>query len=534
LRAFTLAEHFTAFQSSRPRSLRGAAPHGVRAVLHRQEATMARHTSLRTPCFPSARKALLRCSALLLAGGVVLPAFAASSAGCEGGGFTVLDRRGNVEVEIPANAVPASFSVQGKYVQFDVVAATFAVQNYTFLFTPNPLDMTGGRDTPVFASKTPDHGGLTLTSAVDLALDGEVLELQRLGPGLSMKIQAKDCAQGGVFQMEPERGDGKPTVIVHTLANAATTLTPFYFDNPNFRAREGDMVPFKDTMIQVTARINIANDYSPRFVARDSAQAARRLDDPACSNSIDKRNGEKATVLHCGGRSVWEVQSGGRMGFVSGEDAIEVAPPPTLCTHQCQAQNRVRGSLGQAGLPVPGARWFAPEASLPLRPAPRSASAWISLPARCGSSAPARAPAAAPVRRRFRAARDRCRGGRGCRPRSGRPRTCALPRRPPRRAAGRSFDQPRVHRHAGRDGDLLRILQHLLGEAAGLRQDLGAVGVGGVVDELVAGVQQPHAPAGLPGQLQGRGEGLGGRLAAVDGNEDALEHGVLLGVAAPS
>jgi hypothetical protein len=24
-----------------------------------------------------------------------------------------------------------------------------------------------------------------------------------------MKIQAKDCAQGGVFQMEPERDDGR-------------------------------------------------------------------------------------------------------------------------------------------------------------------------------------------------------------------------------------------------------------------------------------------------------------------------------------
>ena len=41
------------------------------------------------------------------------------------------------------------------------------------------------------------------------------------GTGVSMKIQAKDCAQGGIFQMEPERGDGTRTRIVHTLANRA-------------------------------------------------------------------------------------------------------------------------------------------------------------------------------------------------------------------------------------------------------------------------------------------------------------------------
>ena len=33
-----------------------------------------------------------------------------------------------------------------------------------------------------------------------------------------MKIQAKDCAQGGVFQMEVERADEKVTVFTHTLA----------------------------------------------------------------------------------------------------------------------------------------------------------------------------------------------------------------------------------------------------------------------------------------------------------------------------
>ena len=33
-----------------------------------------------------------------------------------------------------------------------------------------------------------------------------------------MKIQSKDCAQGGIFQMEPERSDGTATVFTHRLA----------------------------------------------------------------------------------------------------------------------------------------------------------------------------------------------------------------------------------------------------------------------------------------------------------------------------
>ena len=41
------------------------------------------------------------------------------------------------------------------------------------------------------------------------------------------------------------------------------------------------------------------------------------------------------------------------MGFVTGEDAVEVANPPTDCVRQCQAQNRVRGRLAVLGFPFP-------------------------------------------------------------------------------------------------------------------------------------------------------------------------------------
>jgi hypothetical protein len=36
-------------------------------------------------------------------------------------------------------------------------------------------------------------------------------------------------------------------------------------------------------------------------------------------------------------RPSWDVASGGRLGMVTGEDATEVANPPTACT-----QNRIR------------------------------------------------------------------------------------------------------------------------------------------------------------------------------------------------
>jgi hypothetical protein len=244
--------------------------------------------------------------------------------------------------------------VRGKYNQFDVVSASLGIVNYAFTGAPNPLDMTGGVFTPVYARKTPDHKGLTLTGALSVQLDGEGLEISRTGPGLSMKIQAKDCANGGLFQMEVERGDGTATDITHVLATAGANTNPnmtvFYFDNPNFRAREGDTVPYKDTTVVVPSRINFANDASRRFVGRDSPQVAARIAQ-GCPNQIVTRTGATVTVDHCGGVSVWRVSSGGRMGAVFGEDATEVAPPATVCTHKCQAQNQVRGRSTVLGFP---------------------------------------------------------------------------------------------------------------------------------------------------------------------------------------
>ena len=286
-----------------------------------------------------------------------VPAQAASSKGCVGGGFRVLGKAGEFDgtVAAPGNR----FRVQGKYVQFDVDPANFAIYNYAFTGAANTLDLTGGRVTPVFASKIPNHRGLTLTGAVELKVKDTEVRLSRNGTGgLSMSIQAKDCASGGLFQMEPERGDGTRTRIVHRLAAGA-----FYFDNSNFRAKLGQFLgsactsvqagPSSQFCVRVTPRVNIGNAVSSKFVVRDSAQVATRVRQLECGPDFTNTRGLAVTRDHCGGMSIWDVASGGRMGMVTGEDATEVANPSTECVQDCQGQNQVRGRLAVLGFPFP-------------------------------------------------------------------------------------------------------------------------------------------------------------------------------------
>ena len=104
---------------------------------------------------------------------------------------------------------------------------------------------------------------------------------------MAMKLQASDCATGGIFQMEPQRADGTRTRIVHRLAPSA-----FYYDNPNFRAHLGQFLgadctsqvtgPPSQFCVKVSPRVNIGNDVSPRFVVRDSPQVATRIPQGQC------------------------------------------------------------------------------------------------------------------------------------------------------------------------------------------------------------------------------------------------------------
>ncbi len=303
---------------------------------------------------PSARRRLLAALAVLAAvlGLASLPsaARAASSDDCTGGGFslvlpgrTVTARPGqDLRTTIPARDLGTSFLVKGRYVEFTVTSANLGVRNWTYTGAANPSDLTGNRRTVVFASKTPDLRGARLTSGMEIRLRDGDLRLIRGGSQVEMKIQAKDCTQGGIFQMEPEREDGTATTITHVLAPAV-----FYFDNPRFRERIGTTVPFvtedgRTIQMPVTARVNFGNRTSARFVGRDSAQVATRIDQ--CSNVFG---------THCGGVSRWSVASGGRMGQVMGEDAVEVSPSSSDCVQDCQAQNRIRGRAVVLGFPFP-------------------------------------------------------------------------------------------------------------------------------------------------------------------------------------
>ena len=63
-------------------------------------------------------------------------------------------------------------------------------------------------DLVAFASKTPDLKGAALTSPLSVQLDKGSILLSRTGTGVSMKIQSKDCASGGIFQTAPRTRPG--------------------------------------------------------------------------------------------------------------------------------------------------------------------------------------------------------------------------------------------------------------------------------------------------------------------------------------
>ena len=283
--------------------------------------------------FDARRLTALAFSAGAIAALAAGPAQAANSAGCDGGAFSVIAPGQTVtgtptattNATIPASALGTNIQVRGKFQTWDVDPATLGVKNYTFTSVANKLSMTGGKNLVAFASKTPDLKGSTLTSPLTVSLDKGNILLSRTGTSVSMKIQSKDCAAGGIFQMEPERADGQATVFTHTLGPDA-----FYFDNPNFRARIGEVL----NGTTVTARTNIGIEGASRFVGRDSTQEATRL----------SQFGKVAT---------FSVKSGGRMGQVMGEDAVEVAPAATACTHQCGAQNQTQGAAVVLGFPFP-------------------------------------------------------------------------------------------------------------------------------------------------------------------------------------
>src|SRR3954454_14203362 len=169
------------------------------------------------------RTSLRRAATALAAGALIATAVpttasAATSVGCEGGGFTVslpsgAQIAGNTGAKVAAAQLPAGrrVLVRGRYVEFSLDPSTFAVYDYTLTGAPSPQDLTGGVRTPLFAAKVPDLKGRTLTGDMEVKLSDGGGELRRRG-GAGMKLQLKDCATGGIFQMEPDQD----TTITHT------------------------------------------------------------------------------------------------------------------------------------------------------------------------------------------------------------------------------------------------------------------------------------------------------------------------------
>ena len=238
---------------------------------------MHRSTHGRRPLAAAAALAcLIGVSAL---GNSAPPAEAAKDGSCAGFAVTAAGRtyRGDQDRRLRAAQVGETIEIRGRYVRFAVDARTFTVRDYTLTGVDSPrADKNLPIDAPtvVYESKVPDHGK-TLTSAVELDLNNEGVVLRRNGGGQEVKIQAKDCAQGGLFQMEVEPG-----------VRQINTLGPDFAYTGQPTGEE---------------RLCFTNG---AFAGYDSPQAAELLG----------RTEQEAE---------WAVQSGGRIGMVIGEDAEE-------------------------------------------------------------------------------------------------------------------------------------------------------------------------------------------------------------------
>ncbi|ROP27236.1 hypothetical protein [Pseudokineococcus lusitanus] len=267
-----------------------------------------RRQTLSRPTRPAARLAALSLAAACLVGAtattLAAPAGAATSSACSTSGFTVTMPDGTVAPSKGARASTAALpadariKVRGTYVEFDVAPVTGAVYDYVYTGAANRLSMTPGVRTPVMAAKTLDLGPV-LRSDVDVRTDKGDLVLISRGGGAKVKVQAKDCATGGIFQQEVEAA--RAVTATHTLAPGM-----HYYVNP------------------YTGKINFGND--TLFRGKDSAQVATKLSQTETTTT-------------------WSIAPGGRMGQVLGEDAVELSAGPTVCVSDCQARNRVRGSL---------------------------------------------------------------------------------------------------------------------------------------------------------------------------------------------
>ncbi|TCL75354.1 MULTISPECIES: hypothetical protein [unclassified Curtobacterium] len=218
------------------------------------------------------------------------------------------------DFKVKGVAVSGSIKVRGKHNGFDIRIADLGVYDYTLTGAADTQRMVT-KPTVVFASKVPSLTAGQLAGAELASLDVKddtLVAIFSTSLG-KYKIQAKDGAQGGVFQMETEFAG--PVTFTHTLGAGL-----FYFTNP------------------YTGKINFGDGVAAVASGSGSHQMLLGKDSP----QVATKTSQTATT------TTWTVQPGGRLGGVLGEDAVELSQGATNCTSDCQAQNQIRGSL-----PVP-------------------------------------------------------------------------------------------------------------------------------------------------------------------------------------
>ncbi|PSL39951.1 hypothetical protein CLV49_3606 [Labedella gwakjiensis] len=268
-----------------------------------------------------ARRAVVVTAAFVVASGIILGGGAAQAKTTSAGGDYAVTVNGvtynpaaGKDVKVQNIAVSGRITVSGRNNRFTIDPATLGVYDYTLTGAPDTQRMVTS-PTVVFASKVP-----TLTAAQRSGVrlsklevkDDSVVAIFTTSAG-KLKIQAKDGAQGGIFQMEPEFAG--PIELVHTLGSGL-----FYFVN------------------EFTGKINFGNGVDAVASGANAHQMLLGKDSP----QVATKTFQSGTVTK------WIVEPGGRLGGVLGEDAIELSAGATNCTSKCQAQNRINGSL-----PVP-------------------------------------------------------------------------------------------------------------------------------------------------------------------------------------
>lgn len=228
-------------------------------------------------------------------------------------GTTYNPARGR-SVKVKDLTVKGLVTVTGAHTTFTIDPTTLGVYDYTLTGAPAPDRMVTS-PTVVFASKVPVLTAAQLRSPVlkQLEVSDATLVATFATSAGKLKVQAKDAPQGGIFQMEPEFAGN--VELVHTLGP-----TLFYFVN------------------SYTGKINFGNGLDAVATGAGAHQMLLGKDSPQVATKL----------FQSGTTTRWSVTSGGRLGGVLGEDAIELSAGATSCTSQCQAQNQIHGSL-----PVP-------------------------------------------------------------------------------------------------------------------------------------------------------------------------------------